>query len=216
MDLTPPPYRSHRGLAIATIVLIGGIGPLSLLAGVLHMLLSSGSRSANLVAALFYALVLVGFGIGSGIVFLVWLAGAYRNLPALGSTKAEISPNLRATPSEAVWSFLIPIVNLFRARRVMRHVWLESQPAPPLLADGTLLVPKTPLIDWWYGLWIISSFAGAAARSSTGASVRSGALSFAAGILCCLMVWRIEERQAAQMRDLELRRPAPPVVDKLR
>lgn len=145
----------------------------------------------------------------------MWLAGAYRNPPALGSTKININPALGATPSEAVWSF-IPVVNFFRGRRVMRHLWIESQPEPELLADGTVLVRKTPLIDWWYGLWAGSWLASAASHFTIIADRLSRVLGVAAWTWCCIMVWRIEERQAAQMRDIQLRQPAPPVVDNLR
>jgi hypothetical protein len=101
-------------------------------------------------------------------------------------------------------------------RRVMRHLWRESQPEPALLADGTVLVPTTSLVDWWYGVEIVSILLGAGSQASKGTAALSIILTMVAGILCGLMVWRIEQRQAVQMRDIQLRQPAPPVVDNLR
>ena len=209
------PYRPHRGLALAAIVFIGGVVP-SELFGKVAALVPPDSAAGRLTVAWICLLSIFVFSLGSGIVFLTWLAGAYRNLPALGSTARAIGPALEATPSTAVWSFIIPVVCWFRGRRVMRHLWRESQPEPAVLADGTHLIPATPLVDWWYATWISSCLLGIVARTSTNAEILSRASSFVAAVLCCMMVWRIEARQAAQMRDLQLRQPAPPVVDNLR
>jgi hypothetical protein len=187
-----------------------------MLAQVARPLFPAGSEIANLIVVYSYMLSAYVFGLGGGILFLVWLAGAYRNLPALGSTARDIGPQLPATPSAAVWSFIIPIVCWFRGRRVMRHLWRESQPETAVLADGTILIPETPLVDWWYAAWVASTLLGIGGSFSVKANILATSLNFAAAVLCCVMVWRIEARQAAQMRDLQLRQPAPPVVDNLR
>src|SRR6184192_4393007 len=74
------------------------------------------------------------------IVFMTWVHRAISNLPALGSMSC------RFTPSGAVWSFFIPLVNLVRGHQVMATIWVESQPA--LRSEqGYLLPRKTTLVN---------------------------------------------------------------------
>src|SRR6266542_987646 len=74
--------------------------------------------------------------------------------PALGSTKLEIAPGQRATPGAAVGVWFIPVANLVLGYRTVRHLWRESQPAPTLVPDGVILPSSTPLLSWWWGLFV--------------------------------------------------------------
>ena len=215
------PYQSHRGLALASIVCIGAVVPSALIIALWqlarHWLGPEHARLADTLTAV--AICVSGLLSLTGVVtFLYWLRGAYRNLPSLGSTNQEIFPGLRATGREAVRSFLIPPRNLFRARRVMVHLWRESQPAPAVLPDGTVLLPKTSLVNWWYASWIASYFGDFSSRGDTTLfwPIVSWLLTILAASLCCVMVWTIEKRQAEQFRDIQLRQPAAPVTDQLR
>jgi hypothetical protein len=97
-------------------------------------------------------------------------------------------------------------------------LWRESQPAPAVLPDGTVLLPKTSLVNWWYASWIASCFGDCFSGGDTTPlwPIVSCLLTSVAAILCGVMVWTIEKRQAEQFRDLQLRQPAPPVTDQLR
>jgi hypothetical protein len=214
-------YRPHRGLMLATLLCIGSRLPWSLFmwswSTWLYWSRSSSMLNWRLLQVAVWSNAFIYL---AGIIaFLCWLHGAYRNLRPLGSTKPEISKRLPAMPSRAVVSFLIPIVQFVRARRVMVHLWRESQPAPAVLPDGTLLLGKTRLVNWWYATWLLSyitgGYVGHGAYRPVWPSL-SGLLTWTSAILCCVMVWTIEKRQAEQFHDLQLRQPAPPVTDQLR
>jgi hypothetical protein len=219
-------YRPHRGWMFTAIIGIGWVIPSSLLMTLLATRIyhygdgDTIMRMFRLQAAggltSFITFIIGAIG------FLYWLRGAYRNLQPLGSTKTEISPGVPATGRDAVVSFLIPVVNLFRARRVLVHLWRESQPAPAVLDDGTVLVGTTRLVNWWYATWLLHYFPVTilfiVVPYSSMLTVTSffGVLRWVAALLCCVMVWTIEKRQAEQFHDLQLRQPAPPVTDQLR
>lgn len=216
-------YRAHRGLMLTAVLCIGWRIPSSVLPwawGTWVCPYGRSSMSIHMKLAVFESVAAAGgiILLVGMIAFLYWLRGAYRNLQPLGSAKREISPGLPATPRDAVVSFLIPIVQFVRARRVMVHLWRESQPTPAVLPDGTVLRGKTRLVNWWYAIWLssfLTAFVGHARYAPFIPSL-SGLLKGVAAILCGVMVWTIEKRQAEQFRDLQLRQPAPPVTDQLR
>ncbi|HEX4461123.1 MAG TPA: DUF4328 domain-containing protein [Polyangia bacterium] len=228
-DLPPQAYRPHRVWMLTAVIGIGWFIPTNLLAVVLEQSRHHYDNVGDAVAQLLRMCTGGALGgvvsLGGRIAFLYWLHGAYRNLQPLGSTKPEISPGLPATGSDAVFSFLIPIVNLFRARRVMAHLWRESQPTAALLEDGAVLVPATRLVSWWYATWLLK-FAALMLLMIAGSQSTLSPLALAlavqslvnwlSAILGVVMMWTIEKRQAEQFRDLQLRRPAPPVTDQLR
>ena len=220
-NLPERPYRSQRGLALASILCIGVVVP-STLIGLAWPLCQArlGPGSVLAVESLRSLAVFVSgcLSLAGAFAFLGWVRGAYRNLPSLGSTTPLIFPGLRATAREAVRAFLIPPRNLFRARRVMAHLWRESQPAPAVLPDGTVLARKTSLVNWWYASWLAGIFGDCMSRGdATGLGpTLARLLTAVAAVLCGVMVWTIERRQAEQFRDLQLRQPAPPITDQLR
>ena len=59
--------------------------------------------------------------LGTGIVWLAWLRGAYRNLALVGSKRS------RFTPRRAVGYWFMPFVNLVRGYQVMKDLWLRSE-----------------------------------------------------------------------------------------
>jgi len=149
--------------------------------------------------------------------------------PALGSTKLEIAPGQRATPGAAVGVWFIPVANLVLGYRTVRHLWRESQPAPTLVPNGVILPSSTPLLSWWWGLFVARNvgsrlFAVGAPNANTLAGwvaltermIVPKLLSVSAAILCILVVRTIEYRQAEQHRDLLLRVPVTPPSDQLR
>ena len=88
-------------------------------------------------------------------------------------------------------SFFVPILNLYRPYQIMREIWRASDPATPLdMPYAWTEAPMTPLIGWWWGLWI--------GRSLTG-SLATQALFMAATFLLIRLVQQIDERQEARL-----------------
>ncbi|HYS00135.1 MAG TPA: DUF4328 domain-containing protein [Gemmatimonadales bacterium] len=81
--------------------------------------------------------------LGTGIVWLIWLRRAYRNLALVGSKRS------RFTPRQAVAYWFIPLVNLVRAYQVMKDLWLRSDSLNDRDAYDDL--PAPALLSGWWG-----------------------------------------------------------------
>ncbi|MDB4970329.1 MAG: zinc-ribbon protein [Myxococcales bacterium] len=212
-------YVSARGRALALQILVivqlvlHGLSMVGYGAG---RLLLHGDFSGG-IAAIVVASVIGGFEwllfIAASVVFLTWVHRSIANLPALGSL------NCRFTPSGAVWSYLIPFVNLVRGHQVMATIWTESQPA--LMNENGFHLPlKTTIVNWWWAMCLVSYFGRKLVRADLFSANRLStatveqlvllAISGAAGLLFLKMVRRAQERQDAMWEDLERRRTVPP------
>jgi hypothetical protein len=79
--------------------------------------------------------------------FLLWFRRAYRNLPALGAD------DLSASATEAVLSFFVPVVNLFRPYQLTKEIWRGSDLSA--LDPEQKVVFSSALVGyWWTFLWI--------------------------------------------------------------
>ena len=64
--------------------------------------------------------------VAAAVFFIRWFKRAYENLPALGAR------GLRFSASWAIWSWLVPFLNLFRPKQMANDIWRASEPdAPP-------------------------------------------------------------------------------------
>jgi len=82
--------------------------------------------------------------LGTGIVWLIWLCGAYRNLALVGSKRS------RFTSRQAVGYWFIPFVNLVWAYQVMKDLWLRSESMNDRDAYDDL--PAPALLSTWWGM----------------------------------------------------------------
>jgi hypothetical protein len=218
MEREQPPYRSLElrtkllsGLVIAQLVLLV-IALFSYLSGaslIQKDLLAAAEIVQRGVTALNWQWPI---WLVAAIVFLTWVHGMTSNLSALGSVDCFL------TPSEAVWSFIIPIVSLWRGHRVMATIWRESQPRP-LNEAGFAQQTSTTIVSWWWAIylvtavfnWVSSRRRGEVIDPST--ALRIGAMSLAlevaSGAMFLFMINRAQRRQDEQWRDLELRRKVP-------
>ncbi|MHC4817668.1 MAG: DUF4328 domain-containing protein, partial [Planctomycetota bacterium] len=98
------------------------------------------------------------------VLFCLWTPRANRNARALGAT------GMQFTPRWCVIWYLIPIMNLFKPYQAMKEIWLASTPA-----DATPWQQRvaSPLLGWWWALWLVS---GVAARASFRFSWRAESL----------------------------------------
>ena len=157
------------------------------------------------------------------IFFLRWVHRAVSNLDALGT------PNIRSSPSQAVWGFFIPFINLVRPYEVLKQIWVDSQPV--VANENGSAIPRSARVvtAWWVLIWIANiatRIMSATLRTPTTheelqtliAEMFVVALAWTvAGILFVRMVWLSQRRQEDQWQDLELRRQAPqPTAEALR
>lgn len=74
--------------------------------------------------------------IGCVAAFLLWFSHSYAALP-----------QRRWRSGWAVWSWFIPILNLFRPKQIANDLWR---------AGGSEDV--SPLLHWWWAVWLLSNF----------------------------------------------------------
>ena len=79
---------------------------------------------------------------------IAWTNRAYRNLPALGAD------DLRFTPGWAVGGWFVPFLNFVRPKQIMNDIWRGSSPED-YSGDDWHGRSVTPLLHWWWGLWIV-------------------------------------------------------------
>jgi hypothetical protein len=142
-----------------------------------------------------------------GIAFLVWVRRVYRNLGPLGAA------NLRYSEGWAVGAWLVPFLNLVRPKQIVDDCWRASDPdLQPAMGASWRDRPVTPVIHWWWALWLLSSVVGYIASSlvidieGNVAEARTIAiwmtiadvLALGVGILAILVVTRTTDRQIAR------------------
>jgi hypothetical protein len=152
--------------------------------------------------------------------FIRWLHHAYRNLRALGAG------NLRYATATAVWSWFVPILNLWRPKQVVNDVWRASDPdAPADQSDGAWWGTGVPaLLAAWWALWVVLNFAYNAdyriyARAETLDELQFSAaftaavdgLSAITALFALAVVRRTTARQEARAARLRSDIVAPPV-----
>jgi hypothetical protein len=131
----------------------------------------------------------------TGVAFLKWIHRANLNCRGFGAE------NMTFTPGWAVGWYFIPIMNLVRPYQAMKEIWQVSQnPRAWQTALGS------PLLGWWWGLWIANGMLGQAVfratmnastveqlKTSTGLSIFASL----AGIPLCLAAIKLVKSIAA-------------------
>jgi hypothetical protein len=93
---------------------------------------------------MFFALLQFVIFIVTGVLFLIWIHRAYKNLSALGVRSLEY------TPGWAVGWFFVPLASLYMPYRIVKEIWLKSgsqvrAPAGTLRPQGS----SSTLLGWW-------------------------------------------------------------------
>jgi hypothetical protein len=83
--------------------------------------------------------------LATSVVVLVWIYDANRNAHALGAA------GMRFAPGWAVGWYFIPIFNLWKPYQAMKEIWKASADPGNWQAQ-----PRSPLLPWWWFLWIVS------------------------------------------------------------
>jgi len=143
--------------------------------------------------------------LGTGIVWLIWLRGAYRNLALVGSKRS------RFTTRQAVGYWFIPVVNLVRGYQVMKDLWLRSESMNDRDAYDDLPAPAF-LSTWWGMSWTWGVLEPVVASTARGArtplelinATDLGMLVNAAGVVAAVLaikvVREIDRRQQCWVR----------------
>jgi hypothetical protein len=154
------------------------------------------------------------------IALLMWIHRAYRNLPALAARYPDHSPRW------AVAFFFVPFANLVMPRRVMKEIWIASDPvrvARVVAAPSTRKPASSAIVGCWWVLWLTACFFsilsswqdpartyGQAALANWSAIYAHIALIIAA--LMTILVVRRVDRNQSQSHAL-LRQHSPPNND---
>lgn len=132
-----------------------GVTIVSLLSDFMQMnLLSSGAFSqaeaeANdlrqrIIGAVYFATFIV-----TGIAFLKWIHRANSNSHGFGAR------NMKFSPGWSVGYYFIPFLNLYRPYQAMGEIWKVSKNPADWQNES-----RSPILSWWWALWIISGFFG--------------------------------------------------------
>ncbi|MEO6951182.1 MAG: DUF4328 domain-containing protein [Polyangia bacterium] len=230
MPAAPPaPLRPTRALSRVVIALVGVYVFANALQvaimSVLRTTLGSGEPLSPLLTQLDQIqtqlpLIESLLYVSSGVCFLVLVSRLVANLPLLGSKTL-------LTPTSAVWSFLIPIVNIVGGYSTTRTIWTESQPA----TQDTLSPRSVPLLGFWWAAYIILGISGrilgmrtnlpagyTIEQWSTASYLSSmhSAVEMTAGVLFMCVVYLLDGRQNEQHEDLTRRVPVAMASDLLR
>ncbi len=156
-DADVPVVRSlaydMRPLTKALVILLWiyfGMEALSLLSNVLEIQLlmreefTEAEGALNDMRQVFIGLIFLLLYLVTAIVFLIWQFRVCKNSRSLGAKK------LRYTPGWSIAYYFIPIVWLFRPYQVMKENWKVS-----LNPAKWTRQPGTPLLGWWWGLWLL-------------------------------------------------------------
>lgn len=139
----------------------------------------------------------------NAIAFLAWFYRAFRNLQRFGSR------GFRYGSGWAIGSWFVPIGSLFIPKQIADDIWKASDPDLPFPDKGAWKEEQvSPLLHWWWAMWIISGFLGWISsrvlisgqtldetQAATAVDIGASALAIVGCILCALVVRSMTARQ---------------------
>ena len=218
-----PPYQSARtranwtvGLLVATCVAYAlhmtlTFGVLDLIWQIEALTVISGTELDEALFGLDFMTVLLSLVyLPTVVLFLMWMHRTTKNLRPLGSHGQRFSP------AWAVGWWFVPIMWFFRPYQVMAEIWRGSNPD---LMPGVEWKngAASPLLGWWWLLWLVSNLLGFAGGYSFGFSgafdsnviptsselqvdILLSALTIAAGVLAIVLILQTTRRQEVRHR----------------
>jgi hypothetical protein len=155
--------------------------------------------------------------VAAAVFFIRWFKRAYENLPALGAR------GLRFSASWAIWSWLVPFLNLFRPKQMANDIWRASEPdAPPDQGQEWHGGSVPALFQWWWGVFIVWSIIENVAfrvywraddvstqHAAAGASMFADSVSVVGAILALLVIRAATTRQDERATRLASAPPVP-------
>jgi hypothetical protein len=192
------------GIALDVVAIFSGLAERSLLERIFRgeFVTPSEVDASDARQAAIAGLQLLLF-LAVGIAFIIWFHRAYHNLAAYGAS------GLPYGFGWAIGGWFVPVISLFYPKRIANTIWRASHPDIPVpVGIDWRPKPVTPLLSWWWGIFIISGIlyaatGGLAADAITEDEIRvsstwtliAEALSIVAGVLALMVVSRITQRQ---------------------
>jgi Domain of unknown function (DUF4328)/Protein of unknown function (DUF2510) len=99
--------------------------------------------------------------VAGGIGFLVWWYRAYSNLPALTGHSRRFGRGW------SIGAWFVPILSLWRPKQIGNDIWRGGDPEARGNERWTSL-PVSPLVHWWWAIYILGGFIGAIAGAMLG------------------------------------------------
>jgi len=130
----------YAGIAVALVSAWEVAGELGLYAG-------AGSQEGRTPVAILWFLAQMAIGLTTVILVLSWIYRANHNARQLGAA------DMRFTPGWAVGWYFIPIAWFWKPYQAMTELWRAS-----VNPSDWGAVPVSPLLRWWWGLWIVPSW----------------------------------------------------------
>ena len=97
--------------------------------------------------SILWSLAVIAIGLTTTILVLMWIYRANHNARQLGAA------DMRFTPGWAVGWYFIPIAWFWKPYQAMTEIWRAS-----VNPSGWGATPVSPLLRWWWGLWIVPSW----------------------------------------------------------
>lgn len=82
----------------------------------------------------------LGLYFATAVAFIVWFYRAYQAV--------NLATGTAHSPDQAAWTFLVPILNLFRPYQIATEIWRKTSP------NGRD-VGHSPLLIGWWALWLV-------------------------------------------------------------
>ena len=230
---TNTPFLSGRlraGIVIFFLAAYIAVGLLAIVSSLMHGSFYSGmaagadvsDEQATLLQMLSagVALLFLVVYIGCIVAFCFWIHRAYRNLRALGNPQTS----LEHSPGWAVGFFFIPFANLVMPYRVVKEIWVKSDPRVRTQQDYLYAPPvSTALVLAWWLMWIASNVLVNGADRLSGGSTDPSTLAWmanldivansarvVAAVLAILVVRGIDRRQEERSKYVLYAASAPP------
>jgi hypothetical protein len=154
--------HSRAQVAVGLLYANIALSALSLILSLVQIFILPGTQTADLIQLgelTWFDVLMVINGllqffvfIGAAVSFLMWLHRANRNLSPLGASHPEFSPGW------AVGWFFIPLANIIVPYRVVKEIWVKSN---PLLnepgEESWQQSGSSSVLGWWWGIWLISN-----------------------------------------------------------
>lgn len=176
--------------------LLGDFAEMALLSGPFTEAQAEANDVRQGLLGLSYIIVFVV----TAIAFLKWVYRANLNSRGFGAE------DMRFSPGWSVGYYFIPFLNFVRPYQSMKEIWQVS-----LNPIDWKSVEGSPLLGWWWGLWLVSGLLGRivlrtsrdaetieALQFSTALSILSGFI----GIVLCLVTLRLIKKISKMQEQL--------------
>lgn len=116
--------------------------------------ISEQEANANDLRQSIIGIVQTGFYIASVLLFLSWFRRAYGNLHRMRIKNLEYSETM------TIWSFIIPIISLYRPYKIAKEIIIETRKKLSELTSNYKFQSNLSILGVWWGLFLITNYIG--------------------------------------------------------